>query len=111
MPATGVLTGTLKASNVTVATVNGDRARYTSKVPAVAPLVNVPVSLLNPATDKGKHTVIVQAKTPAEQGIGADEFPQGNGWTHDGAQDRYRKSRGQARRWIAVLLRSTVLGK
>jgi len=75
------LTGTLdEPGQPIVSEIEAERFLYTAKKTPVAPLVNVPVSLLNPATDKGKYTVLLQAKTPAEQGLDASAFPQGNGW-------------------------------
>lgn len=80
-PGTDKVIGTLEQTgSVTVATVNADRTLYTSKANPVLPLRNVPVTLINPATDKGRYTAILQAKTPVEQGQAADSFPQGDGW-------------------------------
>jgi len=80
-PQIGRLSGTLKdSSDATVATITADRAIYTSKISPTPPLRKVPNAILNPVTDKGKYTVLLQAKTPAEQGVLASAFPQGNGW-------------------------------
>jgi|GEM_PF-463901 len=80
-PGTDKITGTLQESGVgIVATVNADRALYTSKSNPVSPLMNVPETLLNPSADQGKYTVLIQSKTPAQQGMAAGTFPQGDGW-------------------------------
>jgi len=46
----------------------------------VAPMSVVSTGLVNSATDKGIYTAILQARTPAQQGLAATSFPQGDGW-------------------------------
>jgi len=78
---TDKLSGTLEETgSVTVAALDADRSLYTSKPNPVLPLQNIPLALINPATDKGKYTALLQAKTPTEQGMAASAFPQGDGW-------------------------------
>jgi len=75
------LKGVLKnTSLVNIAIVRADRWNYTAKFPPVAPLVNVPTTLLNPATDKGKYTALVQPRSPVDTGLAASAFPQGDGY-------------------------------
>ena len=50
-----------------------DRALYTTKKNPVPPLMSVPSELL------GKYTVVFAAKSPADQGRDAAEYPQGDG--------------------------------
>lgn len=50
------------------------RAIYTSAKNPTAPLINVPPEL------QKNFTVLFEPKTPAEQGISANLFPQGYGW-------------------------------
>ncbi len=74
------LTGTLRESNVTVGNAEGGQLIYTNKKNPVPPLIPVPTTLLDPATDKGSYTSLFRALTPAGQGIPAENFPQGDGY-------------------------------
>jgi hypothetical protein len=74
-----VITGTLSENATAVSTLVLNKLLYTSAVPAVAPLMNVPHSILNPATDNGSYAGIFRALTPAQQGLAATAYPQGNG--------------------------------
>ena len=75
-----VITGTLSENATAVSTLLFNKLLYTSAVPAVAPLMNVPQSILNPATDKGSYAGIFRALTPSQQGLAATAYPQGSGW-------------------------------
>jgi len=80
-PQMGKLIGHLeKTDAVIVATIEADRALYTAQSQPVPPMLNVPMALLDPLTNKGKYTVLCRAKTVAQQGMPASEFPQGDGW-------------------------------
>jgi len=74
------VTGCLHENGVMLGIVDGGQMLYTSKLNPVAPLKNVPTTLLNPATDKGSYTVLLRALTPIAQGRPADEYPQGDGY-------------------------------
>jgi hypothetical protein len=75
-----VITGTLIEGATEVSTLALNKLLYTATVPAVAPLMNVPLAVRNPATGNGAYTAILQALTPAEQGLAATAYPQGSGW-------------------------------
>ncbi len=79
-PLTRQITGSLRENGVVVATLTGDQAIYTSKKNPLPPLVNVPATLLDPATDKGAYTAVFAALTPGAQGLPATDFPQGDGY-------------------------------
>ena len=79
-PGTDKITGILEETGNEVATVNADRFLYTDKPNPVAPRMNVPSSLFDPATDKGKYTVALPSLTAEEQGVAPGAFPQGDGW-------------------------------
>ncbi len=80
VPITRQITGTLFEDGNTVGEALGEQALFTSKKNPVAPLVNVPTSLLDPATDKGTYTAVLLPLTPAAQGMAATDFPQGAGY-------------------------------
>ncbi|MEQ1862962.1 MAG: choice-of-anchor tandem repeat GloVer-containing protein, partial [Chthoniobacteraceae bacterium] len=74
-PVSGTMTGTLDESDATVAMFDGSLA------PAFNARTNpVPDTLLDPATDRGAYTFVLAARTPAAQGLAAEEFPQGDGF-------------------------------
>jgi hypothetical protein len=79
-PFTRQITGTLRENGVDVAAITGDQAIYTAKKNPAPPFVNVPATLLNPATEKVSHTAIFAALSPAAQGMAATDFPQGDGY-------------------------------
>jgi uncharacterized repeat protein (TIGR03803 family) len=79
-PLSRQITGTLSEDGLVVATCLGDQALYTAKKNPIAPLVPVPLSLHDPATDKGSYTAVFRALTPAAQSLPATEFPQGDGY-------------------------------
>lgn len=70
---TDQITGTITENGAAFAVLTADRNLYTSKKNPVAPLRNVPSEWL------GKYTIVFQAKTPVDQGIAAEAFPQGHG--------------------------------
>jgi|GEM_PF-5320019 len=67
------LTGALKEDGTAFAVFTADRALYTAKKNPVLPLLSVPSELL------GKYTVVFAAKSLADQGRAATEYPQGDG--------------------------------
>lgn len=72
------LTGTLANDGTTMAELTAHRALYTAKLFPELPLLNVPVELLDPQTDKGKYTVLITAD--AEQEDEDAVFPLPDGW-------------------------------
>jgi Cadherin-like beta sandwich domain/Fibronectin type III domain len=74
------VTGTLSENGTVVSAVTLDRSLYSAAKAPVAPKTNVPIALLDPATNRGAHTAVFQALTPEAQGMAASEFPQGDGW-------------------------------
>jgi uncharacterized repeat protein (TIGR03803 family) len=77
-PFTGELGGSLREEDALVASISGAQALYTAKRNPAPPLQNVPVSLLDPATDRGAYTVVFS--TPDAPGLDASAFPPGHGW-------------------------------
>ena len=74
-PVSGTMTGTLREGATTVAQFDGSLA------PAYKPVINpVPLTVADPATDKGVYTFLLAARTPTAQGLPADVFPQGDGF-------------------------------
>lgn len=69
----GKLRGSILENGAAFAQVQCDRALYTTKTPAVPPLLNLPTGLI------GKYTAIFQSLTPAEQNLPAENYPQGDG--------------------------------
>ncbi len=67
------VTGTLRESGADVAAASGGQMLYTAKLNPIAPLQNVPPSLL------GSYTSVFHALTPAAQGLPASDFPQTDG--------------------------------
>ena len=78
-PLTHQVIGTLSDGATQVSDIELNRQLYTSG-PPVAPQMNVPVSILDPATDNGSYTAILQSLDPASQGLPASAYPQGDGW-------------------------------
>lgn len=81
-PGVDKVTGTLKTNandddNDAIGEIDADRALYVSKNPPVAPFLNVPTTILDPLTNKGKYTAIFQPT--ANGGMPANLFPQGIG--------------------------------
>ena len=77
------VTGTLKdqVGTTTLGTIpHADRALYTSKKIPVAPLRNVPTTILNPAKEKGKYTIIFAANAAPNNNVAKNGFPQGAGF-------------------------------
>ena len=77
------VTGTLKdmAGTTLFGTIShADRALYTSKKTPVAPLMNVPTTVLDPTKEKGKYTAIFGANADPNNGIAKNGFPQGDGY-------------------------------
>ena len=66
------LSGTLTETGAPYAEIQGDRALFRNGHPA-PPYRNVPAGML------GSYTVVFGAKTPAEQGLAATQYPQGDG--------------------------------
>lgn len=78
---TGVLkNGTGGGATVLADILHADRALYTAKKNPTAPLVNVPVTLLDPTKEKGKYTAVFQADSTVDVGLAADQYPQGDGY-------------------------------
>ena len=75
------LTGVLRdAANNVLATVTAYQSVYTSAKTPVAPLRNVPTSLLNPVAENGAYTVLLPALTAPNNGLAATAYPQGDGY-------------------------------
>ncbi len=75
------ITGTIQKNAVTQATIpHADQALYTSKKNPVAPFLNVPTTILNPAREKGKYTAVFEAGTAPNNGLAASAYPQGDGF-------------------------------
>jgi hypothetical protein len=72
--------GTLSSNSQRVADFVLHRRLYSAAANPVAPRIKVPVDVLNPATDNGRYTAFFKALSPAEQGLEADAYPQGDGW-------------------------------
>ena len=70
---TDTLTGTITEEGTDFAVIAADRALYVATKNPVAPFLNVPADLL------GRYTVVLAAKTPAEQNRSRWEYPQGDG--------------------------------
>jgi|GEM_PF-2084652 len=79
-PPSRQITGTLRENGDVVSTVRGDQALYTNKKNPVLPLLNVPITLLDPATDKGSYTAVLLPLDPATQGLPATDYPPGAGY-------------------------------
>ena len=79
-PLTRQIAGTLKEGAVTLATLLGDQAIYSAKKVLVPPYINVPVSILDPATDRGRYTAALLPLDVATQGLPANQYPQGAGF-------------------------------
>ena len=82
-PGVDKISGTLKTNandddNDAIGIIDSDRALYTSKNPPVAPFLNVPTTILDPLTNKGKYTAIFQPT--GNGGLDTDLFPQGSGY-------------------------------
>jgi len=113
---TSQITGTLTdTTGAIVSTIVLERAFYTQAANPAAPLANAPVSLLNPATDKGAYTAIFQSRTPAQLGLASTTFPQGDGWATLTVQPNGavsvsgRLGDGQTFNYSAFLSRNNVL--
>jgi|GEM_PF-3180929 len=70
---TDKLSGTITDGSAPFAVLDANRRLYTSKKNPKAPFRNVDASLL------GKYTFAFVAKSPADQGLAADQYPQGHG--------------------------------
>jgi len=70
---TDKLAGTITDGSTPFAVIDANRRLYTAKKNPKAPFRNVGATLL------GKYTVAFVAKTPADQGLAADQYPQGHG--------------------------------
>ncbi len=73
------ITGTLSKDGSVVSVLDhADHALYTAKKNPAAPLMNVPVTLLDPSTDNGLYTALFLASDAPNNGVNA--FPRGDGW-------------------------------
>ncbi len=79
-PVTHRISGSLTENGIEVSSLEINRHLYTPIKNPFPPLVNVPLSLRNQATDAGKYTAVFQALTPEDQGRDATAFPQGDGY-------------------------------
>jgi hypothetical protein len=79
-PFTHQIVGTLSSNSRRVADFVLNRRLYSTAANPVAPLITVPRSVLDPATDNGRYTAFFKALLPAEQGLRNTEYPQGDGW-------------------------------
>lgn len=79
-PFTHRVVGEVRSGSLVVGSVVLNRRLYTSSGHTVAPLRNVPVSVLDPDRDKGNYTAILPALEPAVQGMNASAYPQGGGF-------------------------------
>lgn len=76
----GALTGVLLENGVPLADLTGHFAPYTSRRSPVLPLRPVPLTLLDPARDKGAYTAAILPLAPTDQQLPAEAFPQGAGY-------------------------------
>jgi hypothetical protein len=73
--------GTLTHSGTVVATLAyADRALYTAAKNPAPPRMNVPATLLNPLTNRGKYTAVLRTGSNQSIGLAPADFPQGSGW-------------------------------
>jgi hypothetical protein len=79
-PLTHQLVGEVRSGSLVVSEFVLNRRLYTSAAAPVAPLRNVPVTVLDPLTDKGAYTMVFPAWAPAVQGREANTYPQGSGF-------------------------------
>lgn len=79
-PLSRQIVGTLKEGAFPVAALLGDQAIYSAKKVLLPPYIPVPVSVLDPATDRGRYTAVFHPFNPAAQGLPVDQFPQGAGF-------------------------------
>ncbi|MEI6715903.1 MAG: cadherin-like beta sandwich domain-containing protein [Verrucomicrobiota bacterium] len=79
-PLTHQLVGEVRSGSLVVSEFVLNRRLYTSAVAPVAPLKNVPLTVLDPVSDKGAYTMVFPAWAAAVQGRAASEYPQGSGW-------------------------------
>jgi hypothetical protein len=79
-PLSHQITGTLTENGTVVSNLTLDRALYTAAKTLVPPLKRMPLAVLNPLTDKGAYTGILQAIAPPNEGVLAANYPQGDGW-------------------------------
>lgn len=79
-PFTHRIVGEVRSGSSVVASLVLNRRFYSSSGRIVAPLRNVPVSVLDPSTDRGNYTAILPALEPAVQGMKGSAYPQGGGF-------------------------------
>jgi len=79
-PLTHQLVGEVRSGSLVVSEFVLNRRLYTSATAPVAPSRNVPVTVLDSATDKGAYTMVLPARDAALQGREANTYPQGSGW-------------------------------
>jgi hypothetical protein len=74
------IAGMIKDAGAPVAQMEADRAQYAAVVSRALPSVKRPTMTLVPPPLLGNYTVVFGSKTPAQQGLPAAEFPQGDGY-------------------------------
>jgi uncharacterized repeat protein (TIGR02543 family) len=74
------ITGIITDAGTAFASLEADRAQFTSRLLGSEPPLLVPTLTNVPASLLGDYTVIFGAKTVSEQGLPASEFPQGDGY-------------------------------
>jgi len=79
-PLTHQLVGEVRSGSLVVSEFVLNRRLYTSVAAPVTPMQNVPVKVLDPATDNGRYTMVLPAWPPTKQGRAASQYPQGSGW-------------------------------
>jgi uncharacterized repeat protein (TIGR02543 family) len=72
--------GMITDAGAPFAQMEADRAQFAATVSKALPSVTRPIMTLVPAHLLGSYTVVFGAKTPAQQGLPAAEFPQGDGY-------------------------------
>ena len=80
LPFTRRIVGTFSSNSQRVADFVLNRRLYSAAANPVAPLIKVPVDVLDPSTNNGRYTALFKALPPADQGLEADAYPQGDGW-------------------------------
>lgn len=72
--------GLLDDNGTSLSDIFADKAIFTARPNPPAPYKNVPKTIRDPETDKGKYTVIFAPREPEEEQKLAGEYPQGFGW-------------------------------
>lgn len=71
---TDTLTGTIHENGLPFASIEAGRVIYTEALNPIAPMINVPAEL------RGRYTVVFAAKSPDDQGLTPNQYPQADGY-------------------------------